>query len=141
MRLLFAPLAWTLGLALTTVSLTAQEGKPPQTQEKPAPTMTGTWLIEAQHSAGVSTPTATITQTGGTLTGTYTGSYGQFELAGSIKGADFTFSVEIGSEQTVTVVYTGTLNGDYDQGLAHDGRDGAGHVHGQEKVNAEGRML
>lgn len=121
-----------LALALT-VPLAAQEGKPPQAQEKPAATMTGTWLIEAQHSAGVSTPTATITQTGGKLTGTYTGSYGQFELTGSIKGADFTFSVEIGSEQTVTVVYTGTLDGDTIKGSLTMGEMGQGTFTGKRK--------
>ena len=75
-------------------------------QEKPAATMTGTWAIEATHSAGTSTPTAIITQSGEKLSGKYQGSYGESDLVGSIKGNDFTFTVEIGTEQKVKVVYT-----------------------------------
>jgi hypothetical protein len=82
----------------------------PQEKEKPAPTMTGTWAFEVHHSAGVSTPTITITQTGEKLAGKYVSTYGSFELTGSIKGTEFTFSVEVGTEQTVKLVYTGALS-------------------------------
>jgi len=78
-------------------------------QEKPAATLTGTWAFEVTHAAGVSTPTVTITQTGDKLAGKYSGSYGESELTGTIKGTEFTFTVEIGTEQKVKVVYTGTL--------------------------------
>jgi hypothetical protein len=104
---------------------------PPQNQEKPAPTMTGTWALEAHHSAGVSTPTATITQTGEKLTGKYTGSYGQSELTGSIKGQEFTFTVEIGTEQKVSVVYTGTLDGNTIKGSLTMGEMGEGTFTGK----------
>ena len=111
---------------------------PPQTQEKPqekpAPTMTGTWLIEAHHSAGVSTPTATITQTGDKLTGKYVSSYGESVITGSIKdNKEFTFSVEIGTEQKVTVVYTGTLDGDTIKGSLTMGEMGEGTFTGKRK--------
>lgn len=77
-----------LVLAVIAAPRAAQDPQPPpQNQEKPAPTMTGTWALEVQHSAGVSTPTVTITQTGEKLTGQYAGSYGESELTGSIKGA------------------------------------------------------
>jgi hypothetical protein len=108
--------------------------KPPPQQEKPAPTMNGTWAIEAHHSAGVSNPTANITQTGEKLTGKYVGSYGESVLTGSIKdNKEFTFSVEIGTEQKVTVVYTGTLDGDTIKGSMTMGEMGEGTFTGKRK--------
>jgi hypothetical protein len=106
---------------------------PPEKQEKPAPTLTGTWAFEVHHSAGTSTPTVTVTQTGEKLAGKYLSSYGQFELTGSIKGADFTFSVEVGTEQKVTLVYTGTLNGDAVKGGVTMGEMGEGTFTGKRK--------
>ena len=38
--------------ALALSNAAAAQNPPPPTQEKPAPTMTGTWAIEATHSAG-----------------------------------------------------------------------------------------
>src|SRR5687768_2634723 len=100
-----------LVLAVIAAPRAAQDPPPPPSQEKPAPTMTGTWTLEVHHSAGVSTPTVTMTQTGEKLAGKYVGSYGESELTGSIKGTEFTFTVEIGTEQKVRAVYTGTLDG------------------------------
>jgi hypothetical protein len=121
-----------------TASLLAQNPPtpPPQAppaQEKPAQTLTGTWALEVHHSAGTSTPTVTITQTGEKLAGTYAGSYGESVLTGSIKGADFTFSVEIGTEQKVTVVYTGTLDGNSVKGSLTMGEMGEGTFTGKRK--------
>ena len=95
--------------------------------------MTGTWAFETQHSAGTSTPTVTITQTGEKLTGKYQSSYGQFDLIGSIKGSDFTFSVEVGTEQKVTLVYSGTLSGDTAKGNVTMGEMGEGTFTGKRK--------
>lgn len=102
-------------------------------QEKPPPTMTGTWTFEVNHSAGTSTPTVTITQTGEKLSGKYAGSYGQAELTGSIKGSEFTFSVDVGTEQKVTLVYTGTLSGDTVKGNVTMGEMGEGTFSGKRK--------
>lgn len=102
-------------------------------QDKPAATMTGTWAFEVQHSAGTSTPTITITQTGEKLAGKYSSTYGQFELTGSIKGTDFTFTVEVGTEQKVTLVYTGALNGDTVKGNLTMGEMGEGTFTGKRK--------
>lgn len=125
--------AAVIALALAAAPLVAQAQKPPQGQEKPAATMTGTWAIEAHHSAGTSTPTVTITQTGEKLTGKYVGSYGEAPLTGTIKGADFTFTVEIGTEQKVEVVYTGTLDGDTIKGSLTMGEMGEGTFSGKRK--------
>jgi len=131
-------------IALVAVAVTGSAGllaqnpptPPPQTppaQEKPAATLTGTWAFEVQHSAGTSTPTVTITQTGEKLSGKYVGSYGESVLTGSIKGAEFTFSVEIGTEQKVTVVYAGTLAGDTVKGSLTMGEMGEGTFTGKRK--------
>ena len=109
------------------------QNPPPETQ-KPAPTMTGTWVLETHHSAGTSTPTVTITQTGEKLTGKYVGSYGESPLTGNIKdNKEFTFSVEIGTEQKVTVVYDGTLDGDTIKGSMTMGEMGEGTFTGKRK--------
>ena len=131
-------------IALVAVAVTGSAGllaqnpptPPPQAppaQEKPAATLTGTWAFEVQHSAGTSTPTVTITQTGEKLTGKYVGSYGESVLTGSIKGAEFTFSVEVGTEQKVTMVYTGTLDGDTVKGSLTMGEMGEGTFTGKRK--------
>ena len=111
----------------------AQSGQGGGSQDKPAPTMTGTWAFEVNHSAGTSTPTVTITQTDGKLSGKYESTYGQFDLTGTIKGADFTFSVEVGTEQKVRLVYNGTLNGDAVKGSMTMGEMGEGTFTGKRK--------
>lgn len=124
------------GTADWSATRTKAADKPAQgtgSQEKPASTMTGTWAFEVQHSAGTSTPTVTITQTGEKLAGKYVSTYGQFELTGSIKGADFTFSVEVGTEQKVTLVYSGALNGDTVKGSVTMGEMGEGTFTGKRK--------
>ena len=98
-----------------------------------APDLTGTWQYEVTHAAGVSTPTVTITQKDGTLTGKYVGSYGESVLNGTIKGDEFTFSVEIGSEQKVTVVYTGKVDKDSVKGSVTLGELGEGTFTGKRK--------
>lgn len=125
--------AAVIALAAAAAPLAAQDQKPPQGQEKPAATMTGTWAIEAHHSAGTSTPTVTITQTGEKLTGKYVGSYGEAPLTGTIKGTEFTFTVEIGTEQKVEVVYTGTLDGNTIKGSLTMGEMGEGTFTGKRK--------
>jgi len=117
----------------TPVAFAQNPPAPPPAQEKPAPTMTGSWGFEVTHSAGTSTPTLTITQTGDKLNGTYAGTYGESVLTGSIKGMDFTFSVEIGAEQKVTVVYSGTLAGDTVKGTVTMGEMGEGTFTGKRK--------
>jgi len=122
-----------LVLAFVAAPRAAQDPPPPPNQEKPAPTMTGTWALEVHHSAGVSTPTVTITQTGEKLAGKYVSSYGESELTGSIKGQEFTFTVEVGTEQKVRVVYTGTLDRDTVKGSLTMGEMGEGTFTGKRK--------
>ena len=107
--------------------------QPPPSQQKPAPTMTGTWAFEVSHSAGTSTPTVTITQTGEKLSGKYVGTYGEAVLTGSIKDNKFSFTVDVGTEQKVTLAYTGTLDGDTVKGNVTMGEMGEGTFTGKRK--------
>ena len=118
-----------LALAFTVAFGAAQES--PKQEQKSA--IDGVWQFEVQHSAGVSTPTVTIAEKEGKLNGKYVGSYGESVLTGTIKGADFTFSVEIGSEQKVTVVYTGTVEKDTVKGSVSLGEIGEGTFTGKRK--------
>jgi hypothetical protein len=123
----------TLAIAVAVGLLFGGSGQQPD-QQKPAPTMTGTWQLETHHSAGTSTPTVTITQTGEKLAGKYVGSYGESELTGTIKdNKEFTFRVIIGTEQKVEVVYTGTLDGDTIKGSMTMGEMGEGTFTGKRK--------
>ena len=54
-------------------------------------------------------------------------------LTGTIKDAEFTFSVEIGTEQKVTVVYTGTVDKDSVKGSVTLGELGEGTFTGKRK--------
>ena len=114
-------------------SATRAAAAPPAKQDQPAASMTGTWAFEVQHSAGTSTPTVTITQTGEKLSGKYAGSYGEADLTGSIKGTDFTFTVEIGTEQKIRAVYTGTVSGNTVKGNVTLGEIGEGTFTGKRK--------
>ena len=100
---------------------------------EPAATMTGTWAFEVNHSAGTSTPTVTITQTGEKLSGKYVGTYGEAVLTGTIKDNKFSFSVDVGTEQKVTLAYTGTLDGDTVKGNVTMGEMGEGTFTGKRK--------
>ena len=121
--------------ALVTLALLFGAGasaqEPPKQEHKSA--IAGVWQFEVHHSAGVSTPTVTIEEKEGKLSGKYVGSYGEAPLTGTIKGAEFTFSVEIGREQTVTVVYTGTVDKDTVKGAVTLGEMGEGTFTGKRK--------
>jgi hypothetical protein len=107
----------------------AQEA--PKQEQKSA--IDGIWEFEVHHPAGVSKPTVTIGEKEGKLSGKYVGSYGESPLTGSIKGAEFTFSVEVGNEQKVTVVYTGTVEKDAVKGSVSLGELGEGTFTGKRK--------
>jgi hypothetical protein len=111
----------------------AGQQPPPPSQQQPASTMTGTWAFEVNHSAGTSTPTVTITQTGEKLSGKYVGTYGEAVLTGTIKDNKFSFSVDVGTEQKVTLAYTGTLDGDTVKGNVTMGEMGEGTFTGKRK--------
>src|ERR1044071_9458979 len=82
----------------------------PLAQEKPAD-VAGTWAITVETAGGTGTPTLRLTQSGETLTGTYSSEvFGEQKVTGTIKGNAITFGFTGTIEGTaVKVTYTGTV--------------------------------
>jgi hypothetical protein len=74
--------------------------------------LTGTWRFDVTTSAGSGTPTITLKQMSGDLTGHYSGQLGEADLTGSVKGQEFVFkfTVELQGVRLVNT-YTGSVDG------------------------------
>jgi hypothetical protein len=72
--------------------------------------ITGTWAFEVQTDAGGGSPTMTFKQDGEKLTGHYTGTFGEADLTGTVKGTAVNFSFTADFQGTsITSNYKGTL--------------------------------
>lgn len=72
--------------------------------------VTGTWNFEVQTEAGAGAPTMTFKQDGEKLTGHYSGTFGEADLTGTVKGNDITFSFSADFQGTpLTSTYKGTI--------------------------------
>ena len=72
--------------------------------------ITGTWTFEVQTDAGGGSPTMTFKQDGEKLTGHYTGTFGEADLTGTVKGNAINFSFTADFQGTsITSNYKGTL--------------------------------
>jgi len=82
-------------------------------EQKPAPKphdLTGKWALSLELAIGPATPTLVLKQAGEKLTGTYIGRYGEFALAGTVKGNAINFAFEMSAEgQTVPVTFVGDI--------------------------------
>ena len=75
--------------------------------------VTGRWAFSVETSAGAGAPTMTFKQDGEKLTGHYTGTFGESDLTGTVKGADIAFSFSVDAQGTkINEVYTGTVDKD-----------------------------
>jgi hypothetical protein len=75
--------------------------------------VTGKWAFNVETSAGAGAPTFTFKQDGEKLTGHYTGTFGEADLTGSVKGADITFGFTVDAQGTaLKETYTGTVDKD-----------------------------
>ncbi|HTA43993.1 MAG TPA: hypothetical protein VK789_16180 [Bryobacteraceae bacterium] len=72
--------------------------------------LTGTWSVAVALDAGSGAATFTFKQTGEALSGTYTGTFGQSKVAGTVKGDQIEWSFD--SEQVGKVTYQGTIDGE-----------------------------
>lgn len=72
--------------------------------------ITGAWAFKVTTDAGAGEPTITFKQEGEKLAGHYSGTLGEAELTGTVKGADvaFSFSTEV-QGFAISVAYKGTL--------------------------------
>ena len=72
--------------------------------------VSGTWNFEVQTDAGGGAPTMTFKQEGEKLTGHYTGTFGEAELTGTVKGNDIAFSFTADFQGTpLANSYKGTI--------------------------------
>jgi len=72
--------------------------------------LTGKWLFDVQTDAGSGTPTVTLKQQGDKLTGHYNGQLGDVDVAGSVKGSDFSFAFSADLQgNRFDVTYKGTI--------------------------------
>src|SRR3954447_11349352 len=75
--------------------------------------ITGKWAFNVETSAGAGSPTFTFKQDGEKLTGHYTGTFGEADVTGTIKGSDVSFSFAADAQGTaVKSTYTGTVDKD-----------------------------
>lgn len=82
-------------------------------QDKPAApfNVVGKWQTTLEMEVGTATVALVFAQEGEKLTGTYTGRYGAYPLAGTVKGRQLDFVVTIIAEGTETqMIFTGTLD-------------------------------
>ena len=72
--------------------------------------VTGKWAFNVETAAGAGTPTMTFKQEGEKLTGHYSGQLGESDLAGTVKGADISFTFTIDAQGTmIKATYSGTV--------------------------------
>lgn len=76
--------------------------------------VTGTWIFDVTTGQGSGTPTVTLEQEGGSLTGHYSSAnLGEAELTGTVRGREIRFTFDTPLQgQTLTVVYEGTVQDD-----------------------------
>ncbi len=75
--------------------------------------VTGKWAFNVETSAGAGAPTFAFKQDGEKLTGHYTGTFGEADLTGTVKGADITFMFTVDAQGTaLKETYTGTVDKD-----------------------------
>ena len=82
-------------------------------KQKAAIDVTGKWTMTMEMSMGTATPALDLKQDGETISGTYTGRYGTYELHGTLKDRAIRFSFVMGSaDQSVTMSFAGEVAAD-----------------------------
>lgn len=72
--------------------------------------ISGSWSFAVVTDAGSGSPSFTFSQTGGKLTGKYSGMFGESDVAGEITGNAIQFSFKVSQDgQTGTIQYQGTI--------------------------------
>ncbi len=93
--------------------------------------VTGTWTMTVETAMGSGSPTFTLTQEDGTVTGTYEGYFGEVPVAGTIEGDAVTLSIEVNAQgQDMKIDYVGTVDGDAMTGKVIFGDLGEGTFEG-----------
>jgi hypothetical protein len=72
--------------------------------------VTGTWKFTVETSQGSGNPTFTFKQDGEKIAGTYSGLFGEANVAGTVKGDRIEFHFKLDMDgQVIEVKYTGTI--------------------------------
>ena len=113
----------------------AKRAAPSPSAPQAAPVdLTGTWLFQVETGAGSGTPTMTIKQDGGKLSGQYTGQLGEAPVTGTVKGHAVELSFDVSIQGTALhVVYSGTAEKDSMKGTVALGDLGQGTFTAKKK--------
>ena len=95
--------------------------------------VTGKWTMAVETQAGTGSPTFDLKQEGDTVTGSYVGQLGQAPVTGTVKGNEVTLTYKVsGQGQEITVIYSGTVDGDTMKGKVSLGELGEGTFTGKK---------
>ncbi len=104
------------------------------TTDSSAIDLTGTWALEVDTEFGKRTPSVTLKQEGGKLTGRYHSQLGEVPVTGQVKEKTFTFQVTLTFEgNPVTITYTGTVDRSIVKGQLTFGDAAAGTFTGKKQ--------
>lgn len=118
-------LALSLGLlCITLVILTKAQNKVD---------VTGTWVFQVETSGGSGSPTFTFKQEGETLTGKYSGQFGEANIKGTMKGNQIDFSFD--AEGLGKITYSGTFENGAMKGKVNLGDQASGTWTAKRKEN------
>lgn len=93
--------------------------------------ITGTWTANVTLDVGAGTATFVFKQTGETLSGTYTGTFGEAKVTGTVKDNSAEWSFE--APQAGKAVYKGAVNGAKMSGTCEYGQLGKGTFTAEKK--------
>lgn len=83
--------------------------------------MTGKWTMQVTSDSGTGSPVFTLKQEGQTLSGTYSGQFGEAPVTGTVTGNDFKITYEMSG---TVVTYSGKVQGKACEGNADFGAFG-----------------
>lgn len=122
-------------LTLLVSSLVLAFSSPVLLAEMPAApvNVAGEWHFQVETGQGIGTPSFTLKQDGGTVTGDYKGAFGEAPVSGTVKDHELKLSLKLsGQGQGVVVEYVGTVDGDKIKGKVRFGDFGEGNFTGEK---------
>lgn len=95
--------------------------------------VTGEWTMSVETQAGTGSPHFSLKQEGTNVTGHYKGQLGEAAVTGTVSGNEVTLKYTVeGQGQALTVVYSGTVDGDTMKGKVSLGDFGDGTFTGKK---------
>ncbi len=95
--------------------------------------VTGTWVFQVETSGGSGSPTFTFKQEGETLSGKYSGQFGEADIKGTMKGNQIDFSFN--AEGLGKITYAGTFENGTMTGKVNLGDQASGTWTAKRKEN------